>query len=90
MIRINIDQETNRQELELTGGLDDIIADLYLAIFKIYNVLADANEEAGEAFRHMMSTAMTEPDCPVWDRVEGIPAKVKVTEIRLPGEEDDR
>ena len=90
MIRINIDQETNRQEIELTGGLDDIIAELYMAIYKIYNVMADADEESGADFRRLMSTAMTEPDCPVWDRVEGIPAKVEVTEIRLPGEEDDR
>ena len=90
MIRINIDQETNRQEIECIGGLDDIISDLYLAIYKIYNVMADTDEETGEAFRHMMSTAMTEPDNPVWVRVEGIPAKVEVTEIRLPGEEDDR
>ena len=90
MIRINIDHETNRQEIECIGGLDDIIAELYMAIYKIYNVMADADEEAGEAFRHMMSTAMTAPDNPAWVRVEGIPAKVKVTEIRFPGEEDDR
>lgn len=90
MIRINIDHETNRQEIELTGGLDDIIAELYTAIHKIYNVMADANEEAGDVFRRRMSTAMTEPDNPVWGRVYGIPAEVTVTEIRLPGEEDDR
>lgn len=90
MIRINIDQETNRTEIECSGFLDDIISDLYLAIHKIYNVMADTDEEAGADFRHMMSTAMTKPDCPVWDRVEGIPAEVMVTEIRLPGEEDDR
>ena len=90
MIRINIDQETDRQEIELTGVLEDIIVELYIAIHKIYNVMADADEEAGDDFRRLMSTAMTEPDCPGWGRVEGIPAKVEVTEIRLPGEEDDR
>lgn len=90
MIRINIDHETNRQEIECIGGLNDIISELYLAIHKIYNVMADTDEEAGADFRRLMSTAMTEPDCPVWVRVKGIPAKVKVTEIRLPGEEDDR
>ena len=90
MIRINIDQETDRQEIELTGILDDIIAELYMAIHKIYNVMADTDEEAGADFRRRMSTDMTEPDNPVWVRVEGIPAKVEVTEIRLPGEEDDR
>lgn len=90
MIRINIDQETNRTKIECIGGLDDIISDLYLAIHKLYNVMADTNEEAGADFRHMLSEAMTKPDCPVWDRVEGIPAKVEVTEIRHPGEEGDR
>lgn len=90
MIRINIDHETNRQEIECIGGLDDIISELYLAIHKIYNVMTDADEEAGDEFRRLMSTAMTEPDNPVWDRVEGIPAEVMVTEIRLPGEKDDR
>lgn len=90
MIRINIDQETNRQEIELTGVLDDIIAELYMAIHKIYNVMADTDEETGDDFRRLMSTAMTEPDNPVWGRVKGIPAEVEVTEIRFPGEEDDR
>ena len=90
MIRINIDLETNRQEIECIGGLDYIIAELYMSIFKIYNIIADTDEEAGADFRRLMSTAMTDPDNPVWVRVEGIPAKVKVTEIRLPGEEDDR
>lgn len=90
MIRINIDQETNRQEIELTGGLDDIIAELYMAIHKIYNVMADTDEECAHGFRVLMTKALSEPDCPVWDRVEGIPAKVEVTKIRLPGEEDDR
>lgn len=78
MIQINIDQKTNRQEIECSGCLDDIIAELYLAIHKIYNVMADADEEAGADFRRLMSTAMTMPDCPVWVRVEGIPAKVEV------------
>lgn len=90
MIRINIDHATNRQEIEVDGCLDDIISELYLAIHKIYNVMTDADEEAGDDFRRLMSTAMTEPDNPVWCRVKGIPAKVMVTEIRLPGEEDDR
>lgn len=90
MIRIHIDRETNRPEIEVNGCLDDIIGELYLAIHKIYNVMADADEESGAVFRCMMSMAMTEPDNPVWDRVEGIPAKVEVTEIRFPGEEDDR
>lgn len=90
MIQINIDQKTNRQEIELNGYLDDIIADLYIVIHKIYNVIADTDEEAGADFRRLMSTAMTEPDNPVWGRVKGIPAKVTVEEIRLPGEEGDR
>lgn len=90
MIRIHIDQEPNRQEIEVIGCLDDIISDLYEAIHKIYNVLSDTDEEEGAVFRCMMSMAMTEPDNPVWDRVKGIPAKVEVAEIRLPGEEDDR
>ena len=90
MIKINIDHETTRQEIECSGCLDDIISELYMGIHKIYNVMADANEEAGDGFRHMMSTAMTEPDNPVWVRVKGIPAKVEVTKIRRPGEEDDR
>ena len=90
MIRINIDHETNRQEIDCIGGLDDIIAELYTAIHQIYNVMTDADEEAGDDFRRLMSTAMTEPDNPAWIRVKGIPAKVEVTEIRLPGEEDDR
>ena len=90
MIRINIDHETGRQEIECIGGLDDIISDLYLAIHQIYNVMNDADEEEGAEFRRLMSTAMTEPDNPVWVRVKGIPAEVMVTEIRLPGEKDDR
>lgn len=90
MIRINIDQETNRTKIECIGGLDDIISDLYLAIHTLYNVMADTDEEAGADFRRLVSTAMTDPDNPVWVRVEGIPAKVTVAEIRLPGEEDDR
>ena len=90
MIRINIDQETNRQEIECSGGLDDIIAELYMATYKIYNIIADTDEEAGADFRRLMSTAMTVPDTPVGVGLEGIPAKVRVTEIRLPGEEDDR
>lgn len=58
----------NRTEVELSGEIDIITAQISHAIASMYTEIRKQDKNAGEAFRVAMTRAIASKDSPVWKR----------------------
>ena len=58
----------NKTEVELSGDMDIITAQISYAIASMYTEIRKQDKNAGEAFRVAMTRAIASKDSPVWKR----------------------
>lgn len=58
----------NKTEVELSGDMDIITAQISYAIASMYTEIRKQDKHAGEAFRVAMTRAIASKDSPVWKR----------------------
>lgn len=58
----------NKTEVELSGEMDFITAQISYAIASMYTEIRKQDKNAGEAFRVSMTRAIASKDSPVWKR----------------------
>ena len=72
MIKFEITNEHNVGCLEVSGGLEEVCADLAVLVNRIYNGCrrADVSEETASEFQRLITTAFLFPFSPVWKKRE--------------------
>lgn len=58
-------------KIEAGGDLEEITADLCYAITALHQRLGQDDPQRGKTFRRYMVTAVTAPESPVWEPLEG-------------------
>ena len=72
MIKFEITNENSVGCLEVSGGLEEVCADLAVLVNKIYNGCrrADVSEETAAEFQRMLIIAFGLPFSPVWEKCD--------------------
>ena len=70
MIKFEITNEHDVEYLEVSGGLEEVCADLAILVNMIYNGCrrADVSEETASEFQRLITTAFLFPFSPVWKK----------------------
>jgi hypothetical protein len=89
MLKINVEEHAIHVEFG-GGGLNMLLAELSMAINRLYENVCDQNEAAGEYMKIMLQMAITDNDSPIWQKItKDDEDGIKSVEIKLPGELGD-
>ena len=72
----------NKTEVELSGEMDFITAQISYAIANMYTAIRKQDKRAAKAFREMMTHCISDEDSPVWEGEECKDATCRAVLVR--------